>query len=111
MFRSSRPPHISSSSRPFRCRSSFITRSNTIPLAQTVPLHIRVRVEGTTLVFENDLHSDPKPPHSTGIGLANMRERFRIATGELVVWGVEEGRFVVRLPLVSNDAATSRSRS
>jgi hypothetical protein len=75
------------------------------------PLHIRVRVEGTTLVFENDLHSDSKPPHSTGIGLANMRERFRIATGELVVWGIEEGRFVVRLPLVSNDAATSRSRS
>ncbi len=80
-------------------------------VAPDLPLHIRVRVEGTTLVFENDLHSDPKPPHSTGIGLANMRERFRIATGELVVWRIEEGRFVVRLPLVSKDAATSRSRS
>ena len=76
-----------------------------------VPLHIRVRVEGTTLVFANDLHSGPKPAHSTGIGLANLRERFRIATGGLVVWGIEEGRFVVRLPLASNDGPNSRRGS
>jgi hypothetical protein len=75
------------------------------------PLHIRVRIEGITLVFENDLQSGRKPAHSTGIGLANLRERFRIATGGLVVWGIEEGRFVVRLPLVSGDAAISSRRS
>jgi LytS/YehU family sensor histidine kinase len=73
------------------------------------PLLIRVRVEGRTLVFENDLHSGPKSPPSTGIGLANLRERFRIATGEVACWGIEDGRFVVRLPLVSNDATARRS--
>jgi hypothetical protein len=64
------------------------------------PLHIRVRLEGTTLVFENDLRSGVKTGRSTGIGLANLKERFRIATGRTAVWGTEDDRFVVRLPLV-----------
>ena len=64
------------------------------------PLSIRVRVEGTTLVFENDLRPGPTPARSTGFGLDNLRERFRIATGRAAAWDVEEDRFVVRLPLV-----------
>ena len=53
------------------------------------PLHIRVRVEDATLVFENDLRPGPKAAASTGIGLDNLRERFRIATGRAAVWVVE----------------------
>jgi hypothetical protein len=70
-----------------------------------VPLAIRVRVEGTTLVFENDLRSIGKPARSTGIGLSNLSERFRIATGRPVVWAMEEKRFVVKLPLVNSPAS------
>jgi hypothetical protein len=84
-------------------------KHNTV--APDLPLRICVRVEGTTLVFENDLHFGPKSAPSTGIGLANLRERFRIATGEVAIWGIEGDRFVVRLPLVSGDAATSSTRS
>ena len=72
------------------------------------PLSIRVGVEGTTLVFENDLRPGSAPARSTGIGLANMRERFRIVTGGAVVWAAEEGRFVVRLPLVERSTAADR---
>ena len=68
-------------------------------VAADLPIAIRVRIEGTTLIFENDLRAEPALARSTGIGLANLRERFRIATGGAVVWSVEEGRFVVRLPL------------
>ena len=64
------------------------------------PLHIRVRIDDTTLVFENDLRSAQATAGSTGIGLTNLRERFRIVTGRTAVWGVERDRFVVRLPLV-----------
>ena len=76
-------------------------------------LCIRVRVEGTTLVFENNLRSGPKTTGSTGIGLANLRERFRIATGRAADWAVEADRFVVRLPLVrsSNAAPVPTDRS
>jgi two-component system, LytTR family, sensor kinase len=65
-----------------------------------VPLRICVRVDGTTLVFENDLRPGPKPVRSTGVGLANLRERFRIATGAMVSWTGDRQQFVVRLPLV-----------
>ena len=65
-----------------------------------LPLQIRVRVEGRTVVFDNDLRARARSARSTGIGLTNLAERFRIATGRPVVWGVEADRFVVRLPVV-----------
>lgn len=65
------------------------------------PLCIRVRLDGATLVFENDLNPGPRPGRSTGVGLVNLRERFRIATGRAVTWTVAGNRFVVCLPLVS----------
>lgn len=64
------------------------------------PLRIRVRVEDGVLIFENDRRSGPEAGRSTGLGLANLRERFRMATGRPAEWGVEGERFVVRLPLV-----------
>lgn len=73
------------------------------------PLHIRVAVEDATLVFENDLRPGPKPASSTGIGLDNLRERFRIATGRAAVWMVERDRFVVRLPLMTRPGDTGSS--
>lgn len=63
------------------------------------PLQIVLRVEGETLVIENTLRSRLASTPSTGIGLTNMRERFRLATGRRMVWGPEGDRFIVRLPL------------
>lgn len=37
---------------------------------------------------------------STGIGLKNLSQRVKLATGRDVTWGVDQGRFVVRVPLV-----------
>jgi LytS/YehU family sensor histidine kinase len=68
------------------------------------PLLIRVRVEDETLVVENNLRSGPAPARSTRIGLTNMRERFRLATGRSIVWTVEGDRFIVKLPLVTRSA-------
>jgi hypothetical protein len=69
-----------------------------------LPLHIGVRVDGSTVVFENDLRSPARVARSTGIGLTNLSERFRMATGQPVVWGIEGERFVVRLPVVTSHA-------
>ena len=65
-------------------------------------LRIRVHLDGATLVFENDLGRARPGASSTGIGLSNLRERFRIATGEPATWAAEATRFVVRLPLVED---------
>jgi len=71
-------------------------------ISPDAPLRIRVRLEGTTLVFANDLRPGATPPRSTGVGLANLRERFRMATGHAVAWTTERNCFVVRLPLVAS---------
>jgi hypothetical protein len=63
------------------------------------PLGIRVRLEHDVLVVENDLRPGPHPASSTGLGLANLENRFRIATGKSIEWRTERGRFAVRLPL------------
>ena len=70
------------------------------------PLHIQVRVEDQTLVVENNLRPGPSDSPSARIGLTNMRERFRIATNRVIVWSIEDDRFIVRLPLVSADRQT-----
>jgi hypothetical protein len=66
------------------------------------PLRILVRLDGETLVVENNLRPGPIPSRPTGLGLVNMRERFRLATGRAIIWGVDHDRFVVRLPLVGS---------
>jgi hypothetical protein len=73
------------------------------------PLQIRVGVEGAVLVFENELRGAPQAVRSTGIGLKNLAERFRIATGRAVEWRSEDDRFVVRLPLVDNSTQPVRT--
>ena len=83
-------------------------KHNTV--APDLQLRIRVRIEGTTLIFENDLRPGPPPSRTTGLGLANLTERFRIATGSAVVWATEEDRFVVRLPLVRSSKASPPER-
>jgi hypothetical protein len=68
------------------------------------PLCIRVRLEGTALIVENDLRPGAGPARSTGLGLINLRERFHIATGQPATWRAERDRFVVTLPLVTRAA-------
>jgi len=75
--------------------------------AADLPLHIRIRVEDMTLVFENDLRPGSNSRRSTGVGLVNLRERFRIATGRAATWGTDANCFVVRLPLVRQDQPPS----
>jgi hypothetical protein len=81
-------------------------KHNTLAAAQ--PLNISVRIDGATLIFQNELRSRSKPPNSTGIGLENLAERFRIAVGQPIVWIAESQRFVVRLPLVKGSGTIPR---
>ena len=71
------------------------------------PVRIRVRLNDATLIVDNSLHSRSTAAHPTGMGLINLRERFRIATGRTIVWGIEQDRFIVRLPLVSSTNSRS----
>jgi hypothetical protein len=64
------------------------------------PLCVCIHLDGPTLVFENEVRTRVAAASSTGFGLKNLSERCQLATGRAVSWGVEGGRFVIRLPLV-----------
>lgn len=64
------------------------------------PLVVNVAIDGDDLVVSNRHEPTPKTGRSTGFGLANLDERLRLAVGRSVRWGVEDGLFRVRTPLV-----------
>jgi signal transduction histidine kinase len=65
------------------------------------PLAIRVLRDGDALVVENDARPKRGVTPSSGVGLSNLAERARLATGrDLVVEG-GTSRFVVRVPVAS----------
>lgn len=63
------------------------------------PLHIRVVREGGHLVVRNNRVARFEPAESAGVGLDNIRERYRLATGKDARVTSGEESFEVALPL------------
>ncbi len=63
------------------------------------PLHIVVYPEGNTLVVRNTLQRKQQVTDSTGVGLENIRLRYRILTGQAVMVVETDGYFKVVLPM------------
>jgi hypothetical protein len=66
------------------------------------PLAIVIRLEGDRLTVANDRRPRRAAAASTGVGLENLAQRFRLTTGVAARWGESGGRFVVTLPLVAD---------
>ena len=64
------------------------------------PLVLQVSLRGDQLMVANLVRPRARQSPSTGVGLSNLAERVRLFSGRTLSWGVEDGRFVVRLPLV-----------
>ena len=71
------------------------------------PLTLVLRLEGQTLVVENTFVPRPSSlvPGSS-VGLSNLADRHRLATGQTVTWEAKDGRFRVRIPLVQLTAGS-----
>ncbi len=65
------------------------------------PLDVRLSIEDRAIVLENPKRPRRDPPPSAGVGLKNLAERCRLATGEAVVVKDGEDGFTVRLPLLA----------
>lgn len=74
-------------------------KHNTI--TRTNPFHISVRTEGRWLVVSNPKVPKLTPEPSTGIGLNNLCNRWRLITGSEVEIVDTEREFAVRMPLQS----------
>jgi len=69
------------------------------------PLQIEIRLEGDRLMVVHEKRPRVTPAASTGLGLENLAQRFRLATGVAARWVESGGRFVVTLPLVAADGS------
>jgi len=67
------------------------------------PLRIEIRLDGDRLTIAHEKRPRRATVHSTGVGLENLAQRFRLTTGVAARWAETGGRFVVTLPLVATD--------
>lgn len=73
-------------------------KHNTISAAQ--PLHIRIFVAGDYLVVRNNLQVKSTLSESLGIGLENIKKRYRFLSNKPVLIEQEAGQFSAKLPLI-----------
>jgi two-component sensor histidine kinase len=69
------------------------------------PLEIEVRLEGDRLTVSNDRRPRRASATSTGVGLENLAQRFRLTTGAAARWSEVGDRFVVTLPLLADSGS------
>jgi hypothetical protein len=69
------------------------------------PLEIEIRLDGDRLTIAHDKRPRGATVSSTGVGLENLAQRFRLTTGVAARWAETGGRFVVTLPLVATDGS------
>ena len=69
------------------------------------PLQIEVRLEGDRLTVSHERRPREGEVSSTGVGLDNLAQRFRLITGVAARWADSGGRFVVTLPLLQADGS------
>ena len=69
------------------------------------PLEIEIRLDGDRLTVSHEKRPRKIAPGSTGVGLDNLAQRFRLTTGVAARWGETGGRFLVMLPLVAADGS------
>ncbi len=68
------------------------------------PLHIQLKIEGDNLIVSNTLQPKTVMKDSLGIGLENIRRRYGFLTDRPVEVSQTETAFIVKLPLISQQA-------
>jgi two-component sensor histidine kinase len=69
------------------------------------PLQIEVRLDGDRLTVSHEKRPRRAEVSSTGVGLENLAQRFRLTTGVAARWADSGGRFIVTLPLLAADGS------
>jgi sensor histidine kinase YesM len=83
--------------------SVFVAFENAVKhneISEKTPMYVEVDVHEGQLVIRNSIRQRKTPAHSSGIGLKNLDERFKLMTGKGIISGLEKEKFVVRLPLI-----------
>ena len=70
-------------------------------LSEEEPLRVSIALDGDYLRVANPIQPRPDRETSTGIGLQNITNRYKLLTDRPVWIGHEAGEFVVKLPLLT----------
>ncbi|MEX2231004.1 MAG: histidine kinase [Cyclobacteriaceae bacterium] len=85
--------------------SVFVALENAVKhneISEKYPLQIDIDLKDKKLIISNKMRTKRNLQHSSGIGLKNLDERFKITTGEGITSGPVEGNiFQVTLPLTA----------
>lgn len=68
--------------------------------SDTIPLLLDIAMENNELVIQNRVRKKIMRKPSSGIGLQNLRERYKLVTGKEISIREEENRFIVKLPVL-----------
>lgn len=71
-------------------------------VSSTKPLLINIFSNNGSLVIENNLQIKNQITESTGIGLENIRNRYKLITDKVVTVDETENKFTVTIPLIEN---------
>lgn len=83
--------------------SVFVAFENAVKhneISEKTPIHIDLDVQEGRLIISNSVKQRINKVHSSNIGLKNLDERFKLATGQGIESGVKEEKFIVTLPLL-----------
>ncbi len=69
-------------------------------ITRAKPLHISIRTEGDRLVVSNPVNPKIEPENGTGIGLANLSNRWQLLTGQNIEVLNDGTTFSVSLPFI-----------
>lgn len=69
-------------------------------ISKTDPVTVWIRTANDRLWVENNLKPKARKPESTGIGLANIRDKYRLLHREDVIIENNGQKFLVSLPLL-----------
>ena len=75
-----------------------ITKHN-VALPQN-PVHTEIRIADDYLIMSNEYQPKAQVQDSTGTGLHNLAARIALLTDKKLEYEVQNGHFIVRLPLV-----------
>jgi two-component system, LytTR family, sensor kinase len=71
-------------------------------VSESRPLHINIFTENGSLVMDNNLQLKKQISESTGIGLDNIRNRYKLISEKPVKVTESETNFTVSIPLIDN---------
>jgi len=70
-------------------------------ISREQPLQVQLLIEDGYFVVRNTYQLRQDKPDSTGIGLENLRQRYAHLGGQTPEFGVQEGHYVARVPLMN----------